>query len=182
MAEQLRFRQARPFVAAIGVALLLGGCQIVPDPGAPQTRAEPPPRAPRVEAPAPVQTPAPQPALPREEARNRVAVLVPLSGPNAGIGRSLANAANLALSDSGETRIQITAYDTARGAARLRTGRWRKATACSWVRCSPRMFAMSPRSRADRTCRWSHFQTMSAWPETGSTCSASCRASRSSGW
>jgi ABC-type branched-subunit amino acid transport system substrate-binding protein len=116
MAEQLRFRQARPFVAAIGVALLLGGCQIVPDPGAPQTRAEPPPRAPRVEAPAPVQTPAPQPALPREEARNRVAVLVPLSGPNAGIGRSLANAANLALSDSGETRIQITAYDTARGA------------------------------------------------------------------
>lgn len=55
--------------------------------------------------------------LPLGETRNRVAVLVPLSGPNAAVGRSIANSANLALADSGSERIRITAYDTAPGAA-----------------------------------------------------------------
>jgi ABC-type branched-subunit amino acid transport system substrate-binding protein len=53
--------------------------------------------------------------LPPDEIRNRVAVLVPLSGNNAGVGRSIANAANLALMDTGGERIRITIYDTARG-------------------------------------------------------------------
>lgn len=44
-------------------------------------------------------------------------MLVPLTGPNAGVGQSIANAANLALNDSGSERIRISVYDTARGAA-----------------------------------------------------------------
>jgi ABC-type branched-subunit amino acid transport system substrate-binding protein len=41
---------------------------------------------------------------------------VPLSGPNAGVGQSIANAASLALVDGGADRIQISIYDTAVGA------------------------------------------------------------------
>ena len=55
--------------------------------------------------------------LPADETRNRVAVLVPLSGANAALGQSLLNAANLALLDTGGQRIRITGYDTARGPA-----------------------------------------------------------------
>ena len=45
-----------------------------------------------------------------------MAVLVPLTGENGGVGQSIANAANLALQDSGGERIRISVYDTARGA------------------------------------------------------------------
>ncbi len=41
-------------------------------------------------------------------------MLVPLSGPNGGVGTSIANAAQLALLDTGGERIRITVYDTAR--------------------------------------------------------------------
>jgi branched-chain amino acid transport system substrate-binding protein len=62
--------------------------------------------------------PPPQrPGLPPDETRNRVAVLVPLSGPNAGVGTSIANAAQLALLDTGGERIRITVYDTAKAGA-----------------------------------------------------------------
>ena len=44
-------------------------------------------------------------------------MLVPLSGPNAALGQSLLNAANLAFFDTGGQRIRITAYDTSHGAA-----------------------------------------------------------------
>lgn len=54
--------------------------------------------------------------LPADETRNRVAVLVPLTGRDAALGQSMLNAANLALLDSGGQRIRITAYDTAPGA------------------------------------------------------------------
>jgi branched-chain amino acid transport system substrate-binding protein len=56
------------------------------------------------------------PRLPTDETRNRVAVLVPLTGSNAALGQSILNAANLALLDTGGQRIRITAYDTAAGA------------------------------------------------------------------
>lgn len=59
----------------------------------------------------------PLPNLPADETRNRVAVLVPLTGTHAGIGQSIANAANLALLDTGGRRIRITVYDTAKGGA-----------------------------------------------------------------
>jgi branched-chain amino acid transport system substrate-binding protein len=55
--------------------------------------------------------------LPADETRNRVAVLVPLTGRDAALGRSILNAANLALLDMGGERIRITAYDTAAGGA-----------------------------------------------------------------
>lgn len=93
------------------MSALLAGCQIIPGPGAPQTRAEPAP------VPAPTPTPTPEPAEPARDLRNKVAVLVPLTGENAGVGRSIANAANLALLDAGGERIRITVYDTAKGAA-----------------------------------------------------------------
>ncbi|PMV13189.1 penicillin-binding protein activator, partial [Pseudomonas sp. GW704-F2] len=54
--------------------------------------------------------------IPTDTQRHRVALLVPLSGPNAGVGQSLANATQMALLDSKNERIRITSYDTATGA------------------------------------------------------------------
>jgi len=87
-------------------ALLVAGC--VPRREAPRQL----PVEPVLEPTEPVQTP----RLPPDETRNRVAVLVPLSGPNAQLGQSILNAANLALLDMGGERFRITAYDTASGA------------------------------------------------------------------
>lgn len=86
------------------LAFAIAGC-------IPRTRPGPPP--PEPDAP---DTRPDTSRLPPDETRNRVAVLVPLSGPNAGLGQALLNAANLALLDTGGQRIRITAYDTARGA------------------------------------------------------------------
>jgi branched-chain amino acid transport system substrate-binding protein len=115
MAEQSGRPQARRAILGLGMAafaaLALAGCQLVPKPN----QAPPPP---------PEQAPPEQPrvaqpftGLPPDETRNRVAVLVPLSGPNAGVGTSIANAAQLALLDTGGERIRITVYDTAKAGA-----------------------------------------------------------------
>ena len=77
-----------------------------------------------VQAPPPVER-APEPervdtgttGIPRDTQRNRVALLVPLSGGNAGVGQSIANATQLALLDTGTTQVRVTTYDTATGAA-----------------------------------------------------------------
>ncbi|MBV7255262.1 penicillin-binding protein activator [Pacificimonas sp. WHA3] len=45
--------------------------------------------------------------------KNRVALLLPTTGPNARVGRSLANAANMALLDLGGGDIELEVYDTA---------------------------------------------------------------------
>ena len=110
MAEHSLNPQARRswfnLAAAVLLSAALAACQVVPrEP----TRPVPPPQRPQ-DQPDPGQ-------LPPDEERNRVAVLVPLSGPNAGVGESLANAANLALLDTGGQRIRITIYDTAKGGA-----------------------------------------------------------------
>ena len=55
--------------------------------------------------------------IPRDTQRNRVALLVPLSGANAGVGQSIANATMLAVLDTGTDKVRITNYDTAGGAA-----------------------------------------------------------------
>jgi branched-chain amino acid transport system substrate-binding protein len=121
MAEQSHRPQAGRRWFRLGTILLLSfaaaACQIVP-------RVEGPPPPPAEErAPQPVPSPPVRPDPPAtpipaaDGTRHRVAVLVPLSGPNAGVGQSLANAANLALLDTGGERIRITAYDTAKGAA-----------------------------------------------------------------
>ncbi len=44
-------------------------------------------------------------------------MLVPTSGPNAAVGQSLANAATMALLDTGATRLDLQVYDTGGGAA-----------------------------------------------------------------
>src|SRR5438067_7271411 len=120
MAEQPSRRQARRPKAGLLAALAalgLAGCALVPAPAVqpppPPTIVAPPVREPVRAAPvAPQPQPvAPAPGLPQDEARNRVAVLVPLSGPNAPVGQSLANAATLALLDAGGERIRLTVYD-----------------------------------------------------------------------
>jgi ABC-type branched-subunit amino acid transport system substrate-binding protein len=112
MAEQSGAPQARRSILGLGLAglaaLALAGCALVPKPNQPSP--PPPEQAP----PPPPSVEQPTTGLPRDETRNRVAVLVPLSGPNGAVGTSIANAAQLALLDTGGERIRITVYDTAR--------------------------------------------------------------------
>lgn len=96
-------------VAAIG-AVLLAGCQtVVPRGPAPQA---PPPPATRPSDPGPITS-----SIPEDSERHRVALLVPLTGANGGVGRSLANATQLALLDTRNEKVRITTYDTSTGAA-----------------------------------------------------------------
>jgi ABC-type branched-subunit amino acid transport system substrate-binding protein len=124
MAERRARPQAWPAGLKVALAALfgLGGCALVPAPrvDAPPvaTAAAPSPAEPVRAAPATQREPSPAPpgpGLPADQGRNRVAVLVPLSGPNAAVGQSLANAATLALLDAGGERIRLTVYDTAAG-------------------------------------------------------------------
>ncbi len=108
MAEAAAIRQASVMDAAkqwlaLGVMAFLAACQMVP---------KKPPSAP----PPPVDVPT-GPQLPTDATRHRIALLVPLSGTNAGVGESIANAANLAVLDTGGKTIRVTTYDTAAGAA-----------------------------------------------------------------
>jgi branched-chain amino acid transport system substrate-binding protein len=91
-------------VVAIGTALFVSACAT---PKKPVVSAPPP----SVVAPQPVKPP----PLP-EAVQNRVALLVPLTGPNAPVGQSIANAANMALLDVGDKRVNLRIYDTAPGA------------------------------------------------------------------
>lgn len=94
---------------AVAGAMLLAGCQaVVPNPGPPQP------------APPPVAKPTPTvvtPGIPQDKERHRIALLVPLTGPNAGVGQSIANATQLAMLDANAQKLRITNYDTATGAA-----------------------------------------------------------------
>jgi ABC-type branched-subunit amino acid transport system substrate-binding protein len=92
-------------IAGLAVAALLAGCQVVPKAG--PSKAPPPVERPHGPATG---------TLPEDQARNRVALLVPLTGSNAGVGQSIANAANLAVLDTGGKGVRITTYDTAPGA------------------------------------------------------------------
>lgn len=86
----------RNLLAAAAMAAL-AGCAVVP----------------KAPAPAPAPTPtAPESEIPTDTERHRVALLVPTTGPNAGVGQSLANAANMALLDTGAKNLRITTYDT----------------------------------------------------------------------
>lgn len=93
--------------AAIGATMFLAAC------------ASGPRMIPEAERPAPIDRPAPpvvrpiQPGLPQDVERHRIALLVPLSGPNAGVGRSLQNATQLAVLDTRSDALRITTYDTA---------------------------------------------------------------------
>jgi ABC-type branched-subunit amino acid transport system substrate-binding protein len=112
MAEHLHRPQARRsflrLAAGAALGLAVTACAIVPTPG----RRDSPPPAPPTAA----EEERPVPVVPGET-RNRVAVLVPLTGTNAGVGTSISNAANMALADSQSQRIRLTVYDTGPGAA-----------------------------------------------------------------
>jgi branched-chain amino acid transport system substrate-binding protein len=95
-----------PRLSAIGLSLLLAACSTVV------------PRGPAVAPPVakPVAKPTTQTGLPEDVERHRIALLVPLSGPNAAVGQSIADAAAMALADTGGKALRITNYDTAQGA------------------------------------------------------------------
>ncbi|CAM3055692.1 Leucine-binding protein domain-containing protein [Sphingomonas antarctica] len=103
-------RQPRKAARALGLLALafLAGCQVVP-----KRRVAPPPPAVVSEAPPPPVTQ----GLPTDQQRHRVALLAPLTGPNAAVGNSIANAANMAVLDTGGALIRVTVYDTGAGAA-----------------------------------------------------------------
>lgn len=100
IARALRF-------AAMGLAMMVAACSSGPR-VIPESRPEPVP-VPRER---PVDRPI-APGLPQDVQRHRVALLVPLSGPNAAVGRSLSNATQLAILDTNTDAIRITTYDTA---------------------------------------------------------------------
>ena len=69
---------------------------------------------------APVRPVGPAPVIPRDDVnapRHLVALIVPLTGEDGGVGTSIANAANLALMDSGDRSIRLMTYDSSGGAA-----------------------------------------------------------------
>jgi len=91
---------------AVGGAMLLAGCKIIPGGGAASTGPEPAPTP----TPSEVESP-----LPADATRHRVALLVPISGANAAVGQSIANATTMALLDTNSDNLRITTYDTAGG-------------------------------------------------------------------
>src|SRR3546814_14003026 len=92
--------------AAMAGALLVAGCQSIIPKGAP-TRPEIP-----TTNPTPV-----QPGLPTDTERHRIALLVQMSGPNAGGGTSLANATTLAQLATTPQQVRHTLYATHIGTA-----------------------------------------------------------------
>ena len=92
-------RIARRHFVVAATALLLAGCKVIPT--GPKTPPPPPPGD----------------QLPTDQQRHRIALLVPLSGPNAAVGQSIANATTMALLDTNAKTIRITSYDTAAGPA-----------------------------------------------------------------
>ena len=90
---------------AVGLlTVLLAACKVVPDAGRPGPQPAPSPEGPS------------EGVLPTDTERHRVALLVPLSGDNAAVGRSIANATTMALLDTNAENLRITTYETATGA------------------------------------------------------------------
>lgn len=81
--------------------LALAGCKMIPEPGG---NLPPPPAQTDTDVLAP---------LPTDTERHRVALLLPMSGTNAGVGRSIADATTMALLDTRTEKLRITTYDTA---------------------------------------------------------------------
>jgi len=73
--------------------ILLAACSTVPRSKAPRAAADP------------------------SDGMHRVALLLPVTGPDAEVGQSIANATALALADTKVTNIRMVTYDTALGVA-----------------------------------------------------------------
>src|SRR5438046_3056241 len=102
-----------PLLAAALAGLMvaaLGGCaeRVAAPAAAPQAEEPPASAPPQVIVPA---TPAPEVAIPGGAAV-KVALLLPLSGPNAGLGRAMLDAAQMALFDTGEGDLMLLPRDT----------------------------------------------------------------------
>ena len=101
MTETDALRQADMFaavkrgarIAFAASALALAACQSMVPRGPGPAPVEPTPTGPDITQ-----------GLPTDTLRHRVALLVPLSGPNAGVGQSIANATTLALLDTKKYR------------------------------------------------------------------------------
>ncbi|RPF70300.1 penicillin-binding protein activator [Aurantiacibacter spongiae] len=87
-------------------ATVLAGCAIIP--GGDDYR---PDAGPVVQQSAPRQA-----GRLQSNGQHLVAILVPLSGENGDVGQSIANAANMALLDTGAENLRLTTYDTSGGA------------------------------------------------------------------
>ena len=93
--------------ATLAATMLVAAC-VAPRNAPEPARVPPPVERPRPVAPRPI-----QPGLPQDVERHRIALLVPLTGANANVGRSLQNATQLAILDTRSDAIRITTYDTA---------------------------------------------------------------------
>lgn len=102
----------RNIALAAGAAIVLAGCQTVVPRGPVQ-----PVNRPAATRPVQAVQPRVDAGIPQDVARQRVALLVPLTGGNGGVGQSIANATHLAVLDTRNDRIRITNYDTNLGAA-----------------------------------------------------------------
>jgi branched-chain amino acid transport system substrate-binding protein len=99
-------------LAVIATAGLLSACSTLVPRGPSEA---PPPRA--AERPRPqADIPGVEAGIPRDTARHRIALLVPLTGSNAGVGQSIANATQMAVLDTNSDQLRITTYDTGAGA------------------------------------------------------------------
>lgn len=85
----------RALILMVGVAMI-AGCKVIPK-----------------GAPGPTPEPSPSDSLPQDKARHRVALLVPMTGPQGELGQSIANATTMAILDTNAQNIRITSYDTA---------------------------------------------------------------------
>ncbi len=82
----------------------------MPEPIVPAPLATPqPPYGP---PPAPAARPAPQPAAVAPSGPAKIALLVPLSGPNAGLGNAILDAAQMALFETGGDQLTLVPRDT----------------------------------------------------------------------
>lgn len=105
------FGNLRRGLGIVVLTLALAGCKVIPDGGSGGPTTTAPPVA------APTDVPSAN-VLPQDQGRHRVALLVPLSGENAAVGQSIANATTMALLDTNAENLRITTYDTAAGAGR----------------------------------------------------------------
>jgi branched-chain amino acid transport system substrate-binding protein len=90
-------------VLAMAALLFLAACQSIIPKGA-QGPAAPP-----------VANPSTGNVVASDSDRHRVALLLPVTGPDGDVGQSIANATTLALLDTRNTNIRMTTYDTALG-------------------------------------------------------------------
>lgn len=81
-----------------------------PKPQAPAITAPPPSES--VQPPAPVVPATPPPAAPVAAVKTRVALLLPLSGANAALGEAMLDAAQMALYDVADDRLELMPLDT----------------------------------------------------------------------